>query len=173
MEDLKAGERLHVAGGAVEAVVTTLRLEQAPAGGTFTTFNLEVAGWHTYFVAPKASPPGTAAVWVHNMCDARLQELLIKIANNDPRYGERVLASIRGGLKDENQLRRIEAAVDARRLAAPENLASAVPENALVSRIRGKLDLYPQVIDPRTSSTYRYRATLGDGFPLVNVCRGV
>ena len=122
MEDLKAGERLHVAGGAVEAVVTTLRLEQAPAGETFTTFNVEVAGWHTYFVAPKASPPGTATVWVHNMCDARLQELLVKIANNDPRYGERVLASIRGGLKDENQLRRIEAAVDARRLAAPKSI---------------------------------------------------
>jgi hypothetical protein len=57
-------------GGA--AFVTDIRLERGPPDGVrggpaaFTTHNIEVADWHTYFVAPAGSPAGAAGVWVHN-----------------------------------------------------------------------------------------------------------
>ena len=35
-------------------------------GEHFATYNFEVADFHTYFVAPKNSPPKSPAVWVHN-----------------------------------------------------------------------------------------------------------
>jgi RHS repeat-associated protein len=62
---LRAGDRLTLDDGATAEVVS-ITVEDAPAGTTFTTYNFEVEDWHTYFVAPKNSPPGTRGVWVHN-----------------------------------------------------------------------------------------------------------
>jgi hypothetical protein len=120
MGELKIGERLHVADAGIEAKVTSLSVEQAPAGETFRTFNFEVEGWHTYFVAPKASPPGSAAVWVHNLCDAGVDRLIRQIEYKGARFGERVLGAIRGRFNDD-QLKLVEAAIDSRR-GAPERI---------------------------------------------------
>jgi hypothetical protein len=134
MGELKAGERLHVSGGAAEAVVTALRVEEAPEGATFTTFNFGVAGWHTYFVAPKASPPGSPTIWVHNMCDTRVQELLAKIEKAAPHHGERILAVLRGKPADAvsaQQLKMLEDAVHQRKaVLAPENAVKVGTQNA-------------------------------------------
>jgi hypothetical protein len=62
-----------------EAVVEGVTVESAPAGETFTTYNLAVAGFHTFFV-------GEHGVWVHNAgnraCDAigSAYELAKKVA---------------------------------------------------------------------------------------------
>ncbi len=57
-EDMQAGDELLTADGR-KAVVTGKELEEAPSGETFTTYNFEVEGFHTYFA-------GENAVWVHN-----------------------------------------------------------------------------------------------------------
>ncbi|MEM9108896.1 MAG: LamG-like jellyroll fold domain-containing protein [Planctomycetota bacterium] len=46
------------------ARLVAIDIEQAPAGETFTTYNFEVEGWHTYFVGED-----NAGVWVHNRGD--------------------------------------------------------------------------------------------------------
>lgn len=55
--DLRVGDELVLAGGGA-AHVTAIDAEDV-ADGTFTTYNFEVADFHTYFV-------GDAGVWVHN-----------------------------------------------------------------------------------------------------------
>lgn len=88
MGDLIVGERLRLRDGSF-ATVTRVQVEQAPcfepawiAGsavtgtlgthadphtGRFTTYNFEVAQWHTYFAAPVGSTGTGDAVWVHNL----------------------------------------------------------------------------------------------------------
>jgi hypothetical protein len=105
--ELRHGDRLRLAQGG-EAVVTGMRFEVAEPGASFTTYNFEVADWHTYFA-------GAHEVWVHNSCralqvsEAALQEFrkwrvafseeekLNHFADlrsagqkvlNDPRYGD-------------------------------------------------------------------------------------
>lgn len=56
--ELEAGNVLVLADGR-EAVLLANTPEDAPPGGLFTTFNFEVADYHTYFV-------GEEGVWVHN-----------------------------------------------------------------------------------------------------------
>ncbi|MFO1440189.1 MAG: polymorphic toxin-type HINT domain-containing protein [Verrucomicrobiaceae bacterium] len=56
--ELRAGDELHLANGG-EAIVTANTRETAPLGETFTTYNFEVADFHTYFA-------GRSEVWVHN-----------------------------------------------------------------------------------------------------------
>jgi len=67
--DLAPGEWLLLADGGT-GVVVGLGFEDAPAGQTFTTYNLDVADHHTYFVLPPDSADGALAVWVHNRCAA-------------------------------------------------------------------------------------------------------
>jgi hypothetical protein len=57
-EELRVGDRLWLADGAGAWLVGVAQ-EEAPAGEPFTTYNFEVAEWHTYFV-------GEPGVWVHN-----------------------------------------------------------------------------------------------------------
>ena len=56
--ELMAGDEFQLADGGV-AEVSRLRREMAAEGRRFTTYNLEVADFHTYFV-------GGSGVWVHN-----------------------------------------------------------------------------------------------------------
>ncbi|MGH2639709.1 MAG: hypothetical protein ACRDF4_10605, partial [Rhabdochlamydiaceae bacterium] len=49
-------------------------------GQTFTTYNLEVDGFHTYFVAPIGSRNGAAGVWVHNESEGMICKNAIKAA---------------------------------------------------------------------------------------------
>lgn len=69
MGQLQAGDHLLLAQHHGTATVQALSFEPAPPGTTFTTYNLHVNQWHTYFVAlgegatGKAGPP---AFWVHN-----------------------------------------------------------------------------------------------------------
>jgi hypothetical protein len=56
--ELKPGDRLRLATGG-EARVVSMSRESAPRGERFTTYNFEVAEYHTYFA-------GTESVWVHN-----------------------------------------------------------------------------------------------------------
>jgi len=65
-KDLQAGDTLLLAEGA-HARVLGLAASHALDGRSFTTFNLAVADYHTYFVGP-------SAVWVHNL-GATCQEL--------------------------------------------------------------------------------------------------
>ena len=58
MGELEPGDTLWLDGGTQATVATTTR-ERAPPGETFTTYNFEVADYHTYFV-------GESGVWVHN-----------------------------------------------------------------------------------------------------------
>lgn len=57
-EDLHPGDLLCLADGGT-ALVRTKTLEAKPEGECFTTYNFEVAQFHTYFV-------GQRGVWVHN-----------------------------------------------------------------------------------------------------------
>ncbi len=65
--DLVAGDRIALAGGGA-AVVTDIRVEDAPGDQSFTTYNFEVEDFHTYFV-------GHEGVWVHNAGPAFCQRL--------------------------------------------------------------------------------------------------
>ena len=56
--DLRAGDELALADGSA-ATVTRLGVEYAGPAGAFTTYNFEVADFHTYFV-------NADGVWVHN-----------------------------------------------------------------------------------------------------------
>jgi hypothetical protein len=56
---LCVGDALTLAAGG-EAAVVSMRQEVAPTGQTFTTYNFEVADFHTYFAGP------AGGVWVHN-----------------------------------------------------------------------------------------------------------
>jgi hypothetical protein len=56
--ELRAGDELRLANGG-QAIVTANTQEAAPLGETFTTYNFEVADFHTYFA-------GRSEVWVHN-----------------------------------------------------------------------------------------------------------
>jgi hypothetical protein len=56
--ELRAGDELRLANGG-RAIVTANTPETAPLGETFTTYNFEVADFHTYFA-------GRGEVWVHN-----------------------------------------------------------------------------------------------------------
>ena len=56
--ELRVGDRLSFLDGS-EALVLAVGIEEAPEGKTFTTYNFEVEGWHTYFA-------GVRGVWVHN-----------------------------------------------------------------------------------------------------------
>jgi hypothetical protein len=57
-EELKPGSDFLLADGR-EAALESIETEDPPAGELFTTYNFEVADYHTYFV-------GTEGVWVHN-----------------------------------------------------------------------------------------------------------
>ena len=67
MGELKPGDVVTTANGGSATITANLR-ERAPPGETFTTYNFEVAEFHTYFV-------GAAGVWVHNNGPADCQRL--------------------------------------------------------------------------------------------------
>lgn len=78
--ELRAGDELRLANGG-QAIVTANTRETAPLGETFTTYNFEVADFHTYFA-------GRSEVWVHNeavaMCTlarAGIEAMFQKTAN--------------------------------------------------------------------------------------------
>lgn len=66
MRDLRPGMRLSLAQEGGTAIVTGNVSKRGPPGEWFTTYNFEVAEYHTYFV-------GGAGVWVHNSGDAPCQ----------------------------------------------------------------------------------------------------
>ena len=72
--EVHLGDRLVCADGSV-ATVRSLQREHAAPGTTFTTYNFEVADWHTYFVQA-----GEGAVWVHNTCKQPMPRTLTKEA---------------------------------------------------------------------------------------------
>ena len=67
-----------------EAQVSTLKVQEAASGQTFTTYNLDVSEFHTYFV-------GKQDVWVHN----------VNILTCDDLYREIQLAAVK--LQDEQR----------------------------------------------------------------------
>ena len=67
MGELKPGDVVTTANGGSATITANLR-ERAPPGETFTTYNFEVAEFHTYFV-------GAAGVWVHNFSDKFCDDL--------------------------------------------------------------------------------------------------
>ncbi len=78
--ELRAGDELRLANGG-HAIVTANTRETVPLGETFTTYNFEVADFHTYFA-------GRSEVWVHNeavaMCQlarAGIEAMFQKTAN--------------------------------------------------------------------------------------------
>jgi len=48
-------------------VVTASWREQAAEGESFTTYNLHVADWNTYYVSPAEDVDDDGFVWVHNL----------------------------------------------------------------------------------------------------------
>lgn len=82
MGDFKIHEKLRSEDDAY-VIVESLARQNAVDGNGYVTYNIEVSEWHTYFVAPKNSPPEASAIWVHNegdeFCDAgvlRIKRLL-------------------------------------------------------------------------------------------------
>jgi hypothetical protein len=67
MEQLKKGDQLSLAGGEL-AEVLALEFEKPAPSGTYTTYNLEVSDFSTYFV-------GREGVWVHNAASQACQRL--------------------------------------------------------------------------------------------------
>lgn len=88
MGELREGERLWLLDGSFATVIRvqvehapcadpawkpgmpakgTLGTQADPQTGTFTTYNFEVADWHTYFAAPVGSTSTHCAIWVHNL----------------------------------------------------------------------------------------------------------
>jgi hypothetical protein len=117
-EDLKVGTRLSLASGAAGELVA-IRVVDPPSGQRITTYNFEVADWHTYFV-------GEAGVWVHNQgraCD-RIRAIFDRFGkpphNLDPnealkRTFERMPAAVfgrpmLGAVEDANRLAYANAA---------------------------------------------------------------
>jgi len=66
--DLRPGDMLRLSDGGA-ALITEVTMQEAQAGGTFTTYNLEVADTHTYCV-------GASGIWVHNWCTARKERFM-------------------------------------------------------------------------------------------------
>jgi RHS repeat-associated protein len=69
--ELKLGERLSLADRGTATVAATEVL-QKPFRSAFTTYNFEVAGWHSYFVALEGA---RESVWVHNTSVAVLKAI--------------------------------------------------------------------------------------------------
>ena len=65
MGNLVEGERLLLADGS-EATIQKIERERAAPGETFTTYNFEVAEYHTYYAVGADSDDDKLAVWVHN-----------------------------------------------------------------------------------------------------------
>ncbi|WP_269539370.1 LamG-like jellyroll fold domain-containing protein [Cerasicoccus fimbriatus] len=65
-DELTIGDSVLLHNGS-NATIVSIQIENAPLGETFTTYNFEVADFHTYF----AGEPG---VWVHNMTLRSCQE---------------------------------------------------------------------------------------------------
>jgi hypothetical protein len=116
MADLTIGERLSLDERESHATVVSLEREIAPKGEFFTTYNFEVLGWSTYFVAPKNSPPDTTSVWVHNQNAGFCNAALVRIEKTAQAKGagiaERVLSRFSQKLPPDQlaHLRRIVAA---------------------------------------------------------------
>jgi len=69
MHELKIGDQLLLDDGIATAYVTDIQVQRGPPeGGSFTTYNFEVADWHTYFVGGSEDANGNTSggVWVHN-----------------------------------------------------------------------------------------------------------
>lgn len=64
---LGVDDRLELTDGRIGRV-TDIAVEYAPDGSTFTTYNFEVADFHTYYVLPEGQTDRGAAAWVHNKC---------------------------------------------------------------------------------------------------------
>jgi hypothetical protein len=65
MADVEPGDTLVLDDGTL-VTVTGSWIELAPEGETFTTYNFQVADWHTYFVSPAIDLDDDGYVWVHN-----------------------------------------------------------------------------------------------------------
>ena len=107
--ELQVGDEFRLADGGAAAVLG-LRTEVAAEGKPFTTYNIEVADFHTYFV-------GRSGVWVHNFsevfCDAfytltRAVQKDMGIAEG-AETGQR-LEIVKGALRRINIARKEEAA---------------------------------------------------------------
>lgn len=121
--DLEPNDTLLLAAEGGEAAVLAVTAETAAPGARFTTHNLEVAFWHTYFVAPKGSPPATPAVWVHNDSGKGCDEIVAQV--------ERMLAKSRDVPRTIVQIRTIaesaDPAVGARILGTVESYRARTP----------------------------------------------
>jgi hypothetical protein len=67
-EDLAVGDEFALADGS-DARLVGVAVEEAPFDEAFTTYNFEVAAWHTYFA-------GERGVWVHNVADRACERLI-------------------------------------------------------------------------------------------------
>lgn len=65
IEELRPGDILATKQGDFEAVVDSVAIEGS-AGSPFTTYNLAVEEYPTYFVLPSSGADAGGAVWVHN-----------------------------------------------------------------------------------------------------------
>lgn len=83
MRELKIGDRLLLDDGISAAHVVDIQVQRGPPAGGYTTYNFEVAAWHTYFVGGTVSGGG---VWVHNRGPAcqRAFSIVTRIKNDFP-----------------------------------------------------------------------------------------
>ena len=76
-EELRAGDELSAADGR-HAVVAGVGEAPPPRGGSFTTYNLTVAGHHTFCV-------GAAGLWVHNVSPVKTCKAGTQVVHADVR----------------------------------------------------------------------------------------
>jgi hypothetical protein len=99
MRDLRPGMRLSLAQEGSTAIVTGNVSKRGPPGERFTTYNFEVAEYHTYFV-------GSAGVWVHNFSERFCQRFFsithtVQLQKNIPGDGRGQRFEILTGAFDE------------------------------------------------------------------------
>ena len=94
-QDLSQGDQFLLADGST-ATITGLRIELAKTG-TFTTYNFEVSGTHTYFV-------GESGVWVHNTGN----DVCLRLADSFRKNIDRGLSEAKAISRMRETLRRLD-----------------------------------------------------------------
>jgi hypothetical protein len=79
VRELEIGDEFRTADGG-SAIVTGIAMRKATPGNTFTTYNLDVKDYHTYFV-------GESGVWVHNLGKAPCDVVLSAFVRNARELG--------------------------------------------------------------------------------------
>jgi hypothetical protein len=92
------------------ATTGTLGTPADPRTGRFTTYNFEVAQWHTYFAAPVGSTSTHASAWVHNLNVKLCEQGVERAFQGYKRHGSEYLDRLkRQGKITDDDIARIKA----------------------------------------------------------------